>query len=149
MDYVAEIWWLVLGIVFCVAIVLYVYRRSAKKRYEEKGNSLPTFSGKPLCVFSAVAVAITSVTLLCTFPTPSQVATAEEEAPSGIVAAQVRKQGFTCENPISAKRDAEQSKPHETVWLLQCKTERYRVRLVPKMAAKVERLEDREEIESR
>ena len=107
------------------------------------------FSGKPLCGFSAVAIATASVTLLCTFLTPSQVAAAEEEAPSGIVATQVRKQGFTCENPVSAKRDAEQSKPHETVWLLQCKTERYRVRLVPKMAAKVERLEDREIIESR
>ena len=107
------------------------------------------FSGKPLCVFSAVAVATASVTLLCTFPTPSQVAAAEEEAPSGIVAAQVRKQGFKCENPVRAKRDAEQSKPHETVWLLQCKSERYRVRLVPKMAAKVERLEDREKTDSR
>ena len=79
------------------------------------------FSGKPLCGFSAVAIATASVTLLCTFLTPSQVAAAEEEAPSGIVAAQVRKQGFTCENPVNAKRESEQSKPHEAVWLLQCK----------------------------
>ena len=107
------------------------------------------FSGKAMSVVGAVAVATASFTLLCTFPTPSQVAAAEEEAPSGIVAAQVRKQGFKCENPVSAKRDAEQSKPHETVWLLQCKSERYRVRLVPKMAAKVERLKDREKTDSR
>ncbi len=107
------------------------------------------FSGKPHCVLSASVIATWSVTLLCTLPTPSQVAAAEEAAPSGIVAAQVRKQGFTCENPVSAKRDAEQSKPHKTIWLLQCKTERYRVRLVPKMAAKVERLEDREKSETR
>ena len=32
-----------------------------------------------------------------------------------------RKQGFTCENPVSAKRDSEPSKPHEAVWLFQCK----------------------------
>ena len=79
------------------------------------------FSGKPMSVVSALAVATASFTLLCTFPTPSQVAAAEEEAPSGIVAAQVRKQGFTCENPVSAKRDSEPSKPHEAVWLFQCK----------------------------
>ena len=79
------------------------------------------FSGKAMSVVGAVAVATASFTLLCTFPTPSQVAAAEQEAPSGIVAAQVRKQGFTCENPVSAKRDSEPSKPHEAVWLLQCK----------------------------
>lgn len=38
MDYVAEIWWLILGIVLFVAVVLYVYRRSAKKKYEEQGK---------------------------------------------------------------------------------------------------------------
>ena len=54
---------------------------------------------------------------------------------------------FACENPVSAKRDYEQLKAHEAVWLLQCKTESYRVRLIPKMAAKVERLEDREKTE--
>ena len=106
-------------------------------------------SGNALCVFSAVAVATASLTFLCTFLTPSQVAATEGEAPSRIVAAQVRKQGFTCENPASAKRDSKQSKPHEAVWLLQCKKERYRVRLVPKMAATVERLQDREKTDSR
>ncbi len=38
MDYVAEVWWLILGIVLFLGIVLYVYRRSAKKKYEEHGN---------------------------------------------------------------------------------------------------------------
>ena len=107
------------------------------------------FSGKAMSVVSAVAVATASFTLLCTFPTPSQVAAAEQEAPSGIVAAQVRKQGFTCEIPASAKRNSKQSKPREAMWLSRCKKERFHVRLVPKIAAKVERLEDREKTESR
>ena len=107
------------------------------------------FSGKTLCVFGAVATATTATTLLCTLPTPSPVEAAEEKAPSGIVAAQVRKQGFACDYPVSAKRDPEQSKAHEAVWLLACKPERYRVRLIPKVAAKVEGLEDREKADSR
>ena len=100
-------------------------------------------------MFGAVATATTSTTLLCTLPTPSPVEAAEEKAPSGIVAAQVRKRGFACDYPVSAKRDPEQSKAHEAVWLLACKPERYRVRLIPKVAAKVEGLEDREKADSR
>lgn len=47
----------------------------------------------------------------------------------------------TCEKLARAKRDAENSKPYERVWLLECKSESCRVCLVPKMAAKVERIE--------
>ncbi len=57
-----------------------------------------------------------------------------------IVAAQIRAQGFACDNPQSAKRDARASQPNETVWLLTCETASYRVTLVPDMGAKVETL---------
>ena len=65
----------------------------------------------------------------------------EAESPAEIVAAQIRSQGFTCKDPVKAKADPELSKPDEAVWLLDCKSESYRVRLIPDMAAKVERLE--------
>ncbi len=57
------------------------------------------------------------------------------------IAAQIRKQGFSCNKPVSAERDVQRSKPHEAVWVLRCGEIRYRVRLVPKTSADVERLE--------
>ena len=57
-----------------------------------------------------------------------------------VIAVQLRKQGFECKNPESAERDKSESKPDETVWLLTCEGARYKVQLIPKMAAKVERL---------
>jgi hypothetical protein len=98
-------------------------------------------SEKPTSVFVIAAITTVTATSLSTFWLPDHVAAAEEETPGGIVATQVRKQGHTCEDPVRAKRDAEQSKPGKTVWLLECKSTSYRVRLVPKMAAKVERIE--------
>lgn len=63
------------------------------------------------------------------------------EDPKDIIASQIRRQGFTCDKPKSATRDQEQSSPNETVWILQCEQDSYRVRLVPNMGANVERLE--------
>ncbi len=98
-------------------------------------------SEKPTSVFSLAAISTAVATSLSAVWLPAQVAAAEGETPGGIVATQVRKQGHTCEDPVRARRDAEQSKPGQTVWLLECKSTSYRVRLVPKMAAKVERIE--------
>lgn len=63
-----------------------------------------------------------------------------QEDPKDIVAAQIRAQGFACDNPQSAKRDARASKPNETVWFLTCENASYRVTLVPDMGAKIETL---------
>jgi hypothetical protein len=57
-----------------------------------------------------------------------------------IVAAQIRAQGFACDTPQSAKRDARASKPNEAVWLLTCENASYRVTFVPDMSAKVKTL---------
>jgi hypothetical protein len=65
----------------------------------------------------------------------------KEEVPGEVIAVQIRKQGFACKSPVSAKRDTGHSTFDDAVWILQCKTEKYRVRLIPDMAAKVERLE--------
>lgn len=74
------------------------------------------------------------------FCLPSQALAADEETPKEIIASQIRKQGFRCESPQSAERDAVLSKPHEAVWVLRCENATYRVRLIPDKAAQVERL---------
>jgi hypothetical protein len=63
---------------------------------------------------------------------------AEGEVPKDIIATQIRKQGFACENPQDAVRDKEASKPDEPVWILTCESARYRVRMIPDQAAQVE-----------
>ena len=61
--------------------------------------------------------------------------------PAETLAAQVRLQGHSCDEPLSATRDAALSKPNEAVWVLKCANASYRLSVIPNMAAKVERLE--------
>jgi hypothetical protein len=68
-----------------------------------------------------------------------------QEDPTNIVADQIRAQGYKCDSPQSAKRDAQASKPDEAVWILQCESGSYRVRLVPDMAATVEKIDKSDE----
>ena len=71
----------------------------------------------------------------------SQLAIAEDvESPKDDITAQIRAQGYACDQPQSATIDAQASKPDEEVWLLRCEGESYRVRLIPDMAAQVERI---------
>lgn len=67
-------------------------------------------------------------------------ARAAGETPKDILAAQIRTQGFPCDNPQRAIRDAKRSKPDHEVWVLQCENATYRVSRYPDMAAKVEKL---------
>jgi hypothetical protein len=60
-----------------------------------------------------------------------------QESAKDIIAAHIRMQGYACEKPVSAVRDASLSRPDEAVWLLKCENHSYQVRLVPDMAAKV------------
>ena len=79
--------------------------------------------------------------LLMTLSLSSQLAIAEDvESPKDDIAAQIRAQGYACDQPQSATRDPQASKPDEEVWLLRCKGASYRVRLIPDMAAQVERI---------
>jgi hypothetical protein len=64
-----------------------------------------------------------------------------QEDPTNIVADQIRAQGYKCDSPQSARRDAQASKPDEAVWILQCESGSYRVRLIPDMAATVEKID--------
>jgi hypothetical protein len=64
-----------------------------------------------------------------------------QEASPEILAAQLRLQGHRCDQPVTAQRDAQLSKPDETVWILRCGNASYRMRLTPDMAARVEKLD--------
>jgi hypothetical protein len=65
---------------------------------------------------------------------------ARSETPANIIAAQLRMQGYACEDPVDATRDRKASKPNVTVWTLRCKNAAYRVQLIPDMAAHVTQL---------
>jgi hypothetical protein len=62
------------------------------------------------------------------------------ETPSDMLAAQIRIQGFACDNPQKATRDRKRSKPDHEVWVLQCGNATYRISRYPDMAARVEKL---------
>jgi hypothetical protein len=71
---------------------------------------------------------------------PLQIAATNDEVPAEIIAVQIRKQGYECVNPKSAKRDEQASSPDLPVWILTCENASYRVRLVGNMADHVEKL---------
>ena len=68
-------------------------------------------------------------------------AVAQTDTPATIIAAQIRAQGYGCTLPVAAERDRQASAPNEAVWILSCGNARYRVRLVPDMAAQVTQLD--------
>jgi len=85
----------------------------------------PTLISLALTLAAAGAFAVTAVA---------------QQAPKEDIAAQIRDQGYKCDDPQSAARDKTASRPDEAVWILTCEDASYRVRLDPDMAAKVERL---------
>jgi hypothetical protein len=72
--------------------------------------------------------------------TSSAVAESGFEPPMDLLATQLRNQGFPCDRPESAQRDEKASKPNETVWVVGCKGARYRMTVVPDLAAKIEKI---------
>jgi hypothetical protein len=60
-----------------------------------------------------------------------------QETPVNIIAVHVRQQGYACNEPRRAERNAQASKPNEAVWILVCENATYRVTLVPNMAARI------------
>jgi hypothetical protein len=57
------------------------------------------------------------------------------------IADQVRLQGYPCVGSVKAQRDSGQSRPDEQAWILTCANATYRVRLIPDMAAQIEKLQ--------
>ena len=98
-------------------------------------------SGAAALALTAAKVMVGSA-LLTLAPHAVGPALSEElENPVEIIAAQIRRQGYTCDKPKSAKRDRTDSKPNAQVWILNCEAASYRVELVPDLAAKVERID--------
>lgn len=62
------------------------------------------------------------------------------ETVQGMLAAQIRTQGFTCDKLRGASRDAKLSRPDYDVWVLTCSNATYRVGRFPDMSAKVQQL---------
>jgi hypothetical protein len=62
------------------------------------------------------------------------------QSPADYVAAQVRNQGYKCDQPTAATQDVRLSKPDLAVWILTCGNAAYRVRLDPDMAARITKL---------
>jgi hypothetical protein len=69
-------------------------------------------------------------------------AAAAQERPAEIIAAHIRTQGYECVKPLAAQRNRKASKPNEAAWTLRCSNAVYKVRLIPDMAAHVEKVED-------
>jgi hypothetical protein len=65
---------------------------------------------------------------------------AKAQTIASVLAAQIRSQGYACDDPPKATRDAKLSKPDYDVWVLMCKSASYRIGRYPDMAAKVEKL---------
>jgi hypothetical protein len=72
---------------------------------------------------------------------PLAVRAQQPTMPGRTIAAKLRLQGHRCVEPLRATRDTALSKTNEAVWVLKCANATYRVRLIPHMAARVERLE--------
>jgi hypothetical protein len=91
-----------------------------------------------------VLVVAVAATTQVTMPVPSQ---AQPESPTEIIASQLRRQGFPCTSPKPAMQDRKHSMPNATVWRVQCDEGAYRITLVPNLAARVERTQDRQDEE--
>ena len=50
----------------------------------------------------------------------SAVLALDGEDPTEIIAAQIRAQGYTCDNPKTATRDPDLSQGEDTGWILDC-----------------------------
>jgi hypothetical protein len=60
-----------------------------------------------------------------------------QETVQNMLAAQIRTQGYPCDQALGAKKDARRSKPDHDVWVLRCSNATFRVSRAPDMAAKV------------
>ena len=86
------------------------------------------------------ATCLSAAVLTCAQVLGGVSANAAGETLQGMLATQIRAQGFVCDKPLGATRDAKRSGPDHGVWVLKCSNASYRVSRSPDMAAKVEPL---------
>jgi hypothetical protein len=63
------------------------------------------------------------------------------ETLQSMLAVAIRAEGFTCDKPLRAARDAKRSRSDRGVWVLKCSNAMYRITRSPDLAAKVEPLQ--------
>ena len=80
-------------------------------------------------------------TLLAALAIALPIAAQAQDTDVSIIAAQVRSQGFACDNPSGAERLAGESLPDQQVYKLTCDGITYRVHLIPDQAAEITKLE--------
>lgn len=90
----------------------------------------------PICVSRRIAL----VVLASLWPIEFSTLRAQE-TPKDIIAAHIRIQGYPCDVARGARRDISASRPDEAVWHLKCSNASYKVRLIPDLAAIVERID--------
>lgn len=73
-------------------------------------------------------------------PGPTAAQQTRMETVAGMLAAQIRIQGFACDDALKARKDPKRSRPDLGVWVLQCRNAIYRISRAPDMSAKVEQL---------
>jgi hypothetical protein len=88
-------------------------------------------------IFLAAAVALFSPAVQAQPATGTPVAA---ETLQSMLAVAIRAEGFTCDKPLRAARDAKRSRPDRGVWVLKCSNAMYRITRSPDIAAKVEPL---------
>jgi hypothetical protein len=93
------------------------------KRAWQEGMGCPTTMNG---VFMRVPVLLASASALIGVSY-----TCNSQTPADDVAAQIRSQGYRCDQPVAAKRDVRCSKPDSAVWVLNCRNATFRVRLDP------------------
>jgi hypothetical protein len=91
-------------------------------------------------LFAAASRSLFAVTVQVAIAITALSPGSAQEATKDLLAAQIRDQGYSCDKPVSAQRDLSRSRPGEAAWVLKCASETYRLRLIPDMAARVERL---------
>lgn len=95
---------------------------------------------RQLCQFKIMMLTLAAVdlgiaTACIAWTTPVDAA---EEQPAEVLAAQIRKQGFPCDQPGMAVIDSRAA--DKIVWKLECKNATYRVQPIPGRAAIVEKI---------
>ena len=89
------------------------------------------------CLFLGVAIALTPNGAGYVAKQLLPAARAQEMS-ADVLAAQLRRQGHRCDDPVKAERDAKDSRPDMAVWIVRCANAAYRMRLIPNMAAQIE-----------
>jgi len=82
---------------------------------------------------------------MATLISDASAAPLEGEDPKNVIAAQIRAQGYACDQPQSATRDPDLSGGEDTGWILDCGEATYKVKLVPDMAATVTKVDKKKD----